>query len=461
MTLFKFLTTHAPPVRLAESSKSKTSKKKSKSLTTNKGYHQPTRLQPWEDFDLRTLQTMYDHILRHERDLPDPSQIRPSIDFALNEGGIGDFIQDSNRVVVETALKEAKKLLGRPEFVSMIRGHSAEPVRRTGNQKPFRPDWAGVRVGDDFAPRDLANILPGDTKDSRSWTFNDLLGSRIPDTVLDLGKYERPHWIQPLNQVFTYCVELKVRYGYVLSDRELLVLRIRPNQKGKTPAIDRTDVSHPEEGPPRRSTRRRTQEKQPTESNPETIEQRDIRNGILEFACIKGGSQNGDGLTVNLALWWLHLLALKDNTVQGSYSDLADEVLSSIEGRPTEEADMPRAGNGGDNDAGAVYEQDEDGGLSNIEGRLLDQAGTPRTKSGNDKDAGTGYEQEEDVLSEGSLTIPAESDGPYSQQDLDDGIFPSFQTEAHIPVVGEGKGSSSGKRRRSRSSNNDRKKAKV
>lgn len=423
MSLFEFLTTHRPPVRLAETSKSKTSNnKRSKSLTTNKGYHQPTRLQPWEDFDLSTLRTMYDHILKHEPHLPDASQMRPSLDFALNEPGVGDFIQESNRRIVETALKETKKLLGWHEFVSMIRGHSAEPVHRAGKQKPFRPDWAGVRVGDDFQPRDLANILPGDTKYSHCWTFNDLLGSEITDDVLDSGKFERPHWVKPLNQVFTYCVELKVRYGYVLSDRELLVVRIRPEQKGKTAAKTRTNVTHSEKDTPRRSTRLQMKPKPPREPDPETIEEREIRKGILEFASIKGGSQDGDGLTVDLALWWLHLLALKDNTVQRSYNALADEALSSIEER------------------------------------LEDDAGTARTENGDDSDAGAVHEPEEVAVSQGASTVPDESDGPYSQQDL---ALSSFQTEAHLPTVADVKGPSSGKRRRRLPSDSGRKKPKV
>ena len=31
----------------------------------------------------------------------------------------------------------------------------------------------------------------------------------------------------PLSQIFTYCVRAKARYGYIITDKELVVLRIR------------------------------------------------------------------------------------------------------------------------------------------------------------------------------------------------------------------------------------------
>lgn len=418
MKLSEFLTIPMPQVELREPSEKTSKSNKSKSNTRNPGYFQPMFLQPWKDFDRHTLNTMYEKILSHEQDFADPSRIVPSRKYALKEGGIGRFIDNTNRKVVEDALKATKNILGRHEFISMVWGDDAKEVERPGRKKNefWKPDWAGVRVGDDFEPilEDLTNILPGDTKDSRAWTFNDLLGSEIPYAVIDLrkfGKFRRPQWTQPLIQIFTYCAELEVRYGYLISDRELLVVRIRAYQKGETPAESRTEVAHPEIDPPRRSTRLRTNAKQSIELDQETIKKEDIRNGILEFASIKFGSQQEDVLTVNLALWWLHLLALKDYTVQRSYKALADE------------------------------------GLSRIETRLEDEAGTARDETGEDNDTGAAHESEDGAASEGSSTIADEPDRPPYQQNPDDQIYSSFRTDAPVPTVADVRGSSLGKRR--------------
>ena len=87
-------------------------------LPRNTGYHQPSSFEAWKGFDLHTLRTMYDHILWEERDLPDPSQIRPSLDYALNEAGVGDFIQDSNRKIMADALEATKESLGWHDFIT-------------------------------------------------------------------------------------------------------------------------------------------------------------------------------------------------------------------------------------------------------------------------------------------------------------------------------------------------------
>lgn len=322
----------------------------------------------------------------------------------------------SNRKTMVDALEATKESLGWDDFITMIRGHSADPVQRIENQKqkelrPFQPDWAAVRVGNDFAPKDLTNMLPGDTKISRSWSFNDQLDNQDLDAILDLGPNENPPWAAPLYQIFTYCVELKVRYGYVISDRELLVVRIRP-----------MDVAHCKKDPPKRSGRYLQKEEQLGESNEETLKKRDIKNGILELASIRVGSQQEDVLTVNLALWWLHLLALKDNTVQRSYKDLADESLGRI-GR-----------------------------------RLEDETSTARAENGEDNDAGPGNEGEDDAVSEQSSD---ESDGPSHQEDPDNQMYFSFRADARLPTVAEAKSSSLGKRPRKSSSDSDSKKPRV
>lgn len=98
--------------------------------------------------------------------------------------------------------------------IYMVRGGQANRIAKC------QPDWAGVLR--DSTQQRTSSILPGDTKVGSKWSSRDIQVGDV-DSV-----YLAKDWLEPLKQVFTYCRELKVRYGYIITEKELVVIRIRP-----------------------------------------------------------------------------------------------------------------------------------------------------------------------------------------------------------------------------------------
>lgn len=108
-----------------------------------------------------------------------------------------------------------------------------------------------------------------------------------------MGSSKKPSWFYALSQIFTYCTKANVRYGYLITDQELVVIKIRPICRPVPP-------SAPEY---RRSSRF---------NNPQPISD----EGELKYKAIPWthdrSDKKSDRLTINLALWALHLIAAKD-----------------------------------------------------------------------------------------------------------------------------------------------------
>lgn len=274
----------------------------------------PVSIRRWRDFDLKTLITMYNNILRHKQGRLEPPTIDPLFMNIWDEGAVESFIYDWNSKVVCQALKETQELRGQQNRLWMVRGCFAQKLG-----KNFSPDWAAIStIGDRCEMTKLeTSILPGDTKISTKWNFSaGLKEGTIEEGSTRWRPEDRPQWFKPLAQIFTYCCRLRARYGYVITDKELLAVRIGPGpdspRTGGPMSMERAQLSQTE------------------------------LNGILEFAAVQwdhgvqqdvGVMDSSDGagkskMSVNLALWWLHLLAEKDRSFQWEYGPLDQEGLS-------------------------------------------------------------------------------------------------------------------------------------
>ena len=103
----------------------------------------------------------------------------------------------------------------------MVKGSRA----RISAATRFFPDWAGTqKVPDDKTQEGTSrppNILTGDSKLAKKWSSNKIIDGFVTS--------EKSDWLKPLRQIYTYCVKANARYGYIITDEEVVVVRVRPN----------------------------------------------------------------------------------------------------------------------------------------------------------------------------------------------------------------------------------------
>lgn len=158
----------------------------------------------------------------------------------------------------------------------------------------------------------------------------------------DSGKWnDQEEFRKPLCQALLYCVKVNSRYGYILTDAEAFFFR---RTKSEEPAR------------PLSTNRPQRQHAQPTHNRFASITSEisrtsamsldssgspytdagnpDINEGPLEYAVVPWGNSGSDSLTINLGLWFIHLLATSDNSVKEWYPVLGTwQIVTDSEGR--------------------------------------------------------------------------------------------------------------------------------
>ncbi|DAA78669.1 TPA_exp: Uncharacterized protein A8136_2454 [Trichophyton benhamiae CBS 112371] len=222
-TLLEYLTQPNPAVENSRSLQGLPSKCEPK---------EEIHLEDWKHFTYSTLMSCYGHILTTSIHGPLPEISPPVRNIELRI-----FDEDSldhllTRTVVPP-VNESLRMAWRGYYsdypglaIDMTRGGRARafqndiPVpgvptetrsRDSSDQTPVFPDWAGIQAASGQAP--YLNRCPGDSKLSSKWQSN-------ADT--DKAFYKWPY-----AQLIKYCGETwNTRYGYIITDKELVVLRI-------------------------------------------------------------------------------------------------------------------------------------------------------------------------------------------------------------------------------------------
>jgi len=330
----------------------------------------PRRIQDWADFEYQSLDSIYNGALRNvlrrqfsinHQDHPDET----SRDIH-SEADMTNIVVLWNKTRVSNGLKVAQKQIGTDlphEKIYMCQGKQAQPPSKVPemldpeskgkkkNQKHRNPDWAGKKPStvNPNEPRRKAkkptkakNLLPGDTKVSRKWKSANLTKGDVNKAVV-----KDKSWFQPVGQIYTYCVRSNARYGYIITDKELVVVRIRSlPQTGPTQEEESTDKKR-EEREEQDEYRKLdpdimagSQELEEfVEGAPEATQA--FTDGVMEYKAIPWDShiptsqRNPEVMTVNLALWWLHMMAAESSAIEEDYVTLTDAVWDTDPGNKT------------------------------------------------------------------------------------------------------------------------------
>ena len=191
------------------------------SKSSTNSYFLPRAVCEWEDFKYDTMNVCYGGELRRaleqEFDLQDFSGI-PDFPFCkyFDEDSLESLLIKWNYSIVAEALSKAQDFLERMhDPIYMVRGGQAEspyPAKR------WKPDWGCIRLPLSEHRMKQQNLLPGDTKVSAKWSSGDIETGEI--------RYARKprDWIRPISQIYSYCVRNNTRYGYIITDVELVAV---------------------------------------------------------------------------------------------------------------------------------------------------------------------------------------------------------------------------------------------
>lgn len=319
----------------------------------SKTYLIPGRIDKWEDFDYDSLRSMYGgalhRVLKQEFSCKDFSTI-PRIPFRepSDEDSLETLLTKWNQSVISEALSKAQPCLYKPPAGNTI--YMAKGGQAYFDDSPkYYPDWAGIQprpsqpqVAD--AGRRPKNVLPGDTKLSTKWSSRDIVDGLVQ------SEYTPKDWLRPLTQVYTYCVKANARYGYVITDKELVAIRIRPylDSEDSQPTNDSQDSW---QGLPstEEDFQKASASLQETTFSQEYDEGKDaalssptltqmIKGGRLKYKAISWSSaktqtlRRGNHLTVNLALWWLHIMASVSSNIEEQYPPLREVAQPTVFG---------------------------------------------------------------------------------------------------------------------------------
>ncbi|TVY89833.1 hypothetical protein LAWI1_G006186 [Lachnellula willkommii] len=289
----------------------------SSSLTVNDRWLPIEGVRQWDDFTFDALYLKYKSSLSKPIPLYDPIQRikRARLDDIVNEDTVTALVTVNNILPVSNALYETKKGL-----------HYGPGSKIFRMQSDGSPDWG---LGVDGAMNDqlytLRNLCPGDLKTYSKWTADGLLDA-------DWSKYlEDPvltNKARPLEQAQHYGISLGTRYAWILTDAELVVIRITNSTDARRSPRQAREVSH-------------NRVVSNTSSISQSMSAMSIDNsaysgrsgsssGInpasLEIARIPwsaGSSKSSKGkgreMTINLGLYFLAQLASDDCTISTSY----------------------------------------------------------------------------------------------------------------------------------------------
>ncbi|KAK0702712.1 hypothetical protein B0H67DRAFT_558327 [Lasiosphaeris hirsuta] len=128
---------------------------------------------------------------------------------------------------VNTALGHACHVLGMDKNNDLDVGRGGRCYYGGDTTRLFKPDWSLCSDSQTQGSKLYKNLLPGDTKLAMKWR------SSMYKTAAHYA------WKDPVRQILYYMKEVGVRYGWLITDAELVVLRVSVELTGPGQAIDR------------------------------------------------------------------------------------------------------------------------------------------------------------------------------------------------------------------------------
>ncbi|KAF5974096.1 hypothetical protein FBULB1_7928 [Fusarium bulbicola] len=269
------------------------------SNTTTETYIEPGGWRTWDEFNYDTLTQIFQRKLASEyRGSSEPRALE--LDLIINNE---ETLEDLLRRFVSPCVNYA------------LERQQGQPHLGRGSRCGFedRPDWSAISAEYMTEHGQFANILPGDTKLDAKWS---------PWMFEDMGSFNE--WQKVVAQELTYMARYRTRYGFIITDANLVVLRITRELLGAGLAQAR----------PRREAAVFVSHQR--HSSDTTMGSGDGSSSFYsddsplewsyydpEYAVIPWNAHGEEVLTIKLALWCLIMMAMSgDRRIDYSYPPL-------------------------------------------------------------------------------------------------------------------------------------------
>ncbi|KAI1751229.1 hypothetical protein F4782DRAFT_531750 [Xylaria castorea] len=294
-----------------------------RTLSREEWWLAPKRLVPWDEFNFQTMMKMFGkrlktELMRNDRKLDYPApRISLKTEGTMNgEDTVINILTRWTKPMVTTALETVDDVFHPVFWVppSLAEGPSiasskAQPeVVQSGEKskpQPLRKCKGGIKSSTRLA----CEIKPGSM-----WTSKALLSGELVDEDGYWQKNKaKSREASPLVQVYNYCVKLNTRYGFLITSREILAVRVGPPLESRL--LDSSEPSN-----------KRTEQK---------LNELLYYQGVMEYAVVPWGNcrtkERYENLTINLTLWVLCILAGQDYRPDWNYKALLKQQLIIIE----------------------------------------------------------------------------------------------------------------------------------
>lgn len=302
-TLAQYLTRPNPEVGFDPiAAERKGNQYKGRGTTMSWMYPKIRTIRPWEGFSREVLNKclkgkLGEELSTEHEDLPELPHVSMNVD---DEDDLRELIAKHYKEIVGKVLERLSRgTMG--QEIRMLNG--GRTVMHWDATRRYKPDFGGSKsLANPYPSHRLDNILPGDAKPNvvfKSEAIQEIL-------ALETDKEKRAQLLQykALRQIVHYCTCSLLRYGYIISEKELVIVRVGA-------ALD---------------------QKEPEDSAERFYifwEDPDVE--FLSIPASNQGDEDGT-LTVCMALWALHLLAANDGYMEfGNYPPLEDHDLQSPE----------------------------------------------------------------------------------------------------------------------------------
>jgi hypothetical protein len=305
--------------------------------------------QQWEDFSTANINVLFGVLLDTEFDLADPPVLLEEQRYIRDERSFEFILARWNNIIVNEALRAASEYLFL-ENVCWIIGSlvlpgedDAEPI--------MRPDWAAVTGRILSGPGMRSSLVPGDTKFAKerfmieSPGFSDKKNRPTDDDGFPQSspmgpdeRSKREYLRSCLEQINYYALRHQTRYCYIISNNELLLVRrtadcptissqslARTRGQRQQHARDTTPTPMLPLPTPSSQTLSSPYSQDALSSSP-PYSDHDRPNMNMANPDVRSIPwKRNSGLTVNIALFVLHMLAGLSRDVRDGYPDIHED----------------------------------------------------------------------------------------------------------------------------------------